>query len=73
MNKAIDSFQKESNEFKNIYQLLDKKEKKLNNNKEDLNQNKINIKEIKEETSLKIDDNENNLEASDNDWWTLFF
>ena len=73
MNKAIDSFQIESNEFKNIYQLLDKKQNSLNNSKEDLNKNEINIKEIKEETTLKIDDNENNLETDNNDWWTLFF
>ena len=73
LNKAIDSFKIESNEFKNVYQLLDKRENILNINNNDLNKKEIHLNEIKEETTLKIEDNENNLENNDNGWWNLFF
>ena len=73
MNKAIDSFKIESDEFRRIYQLLEKREKGLNINNNDLNNKEIHLNEIKEETTLKIEDNEINLENKDNEWWNLFF
>ena len=72
MNNVIDSFKIESNEFKKIYKLLDKKENNLNN-KQNWNKDEKNLNEIKEETSLKIEDNEINSETNANEWWKFFF
>lgn len=73
MNKAIDSFKIESNEFRNIYHLLDKRENNLSINGNDSNNKEIHLNEIKEETTLKIEDNEINLEKKENEWWNIFF
>ena len=82
INTAIDSFKITSDEFKNVYNLLDNKNNKLDSDNNALNGKEIHLSEIREDTTLKIEEHENdniknngndNIKNNENDWWTLFF